>query len=179
MRGEADLPPAAARVQAALHEAGLAARVRVLPDSTRSAEEAARAIGTTVAQIAKSLVFRGHESGDPVLVVASGANRVDELRVAALFGEPVSLASPDYVRERTGYAVGGVPPVGLRERPATLLDEDLFEHGEIWAAAGTPRAVFPTSPTALREATGGTVAAVRVEPSGGPHGPDSPPTGTP
>lgn len=167
MREETDLPGSAARVQAALGEVGLETEVRVLPDSTRSAEEAARAIGTTVGQIAKSLVFRGHGSGEPVLVIASGANRVDELRVAALVGEPVSLAPPDYVRERTGYAVGGVPPVGLRERPPTLLDEDLLEHDEIWAAAGTPRAVFPISPRALRDATGAVTAAVREEPATG------------
>lgn len=166
MSGDGVLPPAAARVQRALDALGVEGDVRVLPGSTRSAEEAAATIGTTVARIAKSLVFRGHSSGEPILVVASGANRVDEAAVAGAVGEPMSLASAAFVRERTGYAVGGVPPIGHDPPLRTLLDEDLFDHPEIWAAAGTPRAVFATTAETLLEATGGERTSVAAERTG-------------
>lgn len=146
----------------------MASDVTILPDSTRSAEEAAATIGTSVARIAKSLVFRGHTSDDAILVVASGANRVDELAVAGRVGEPVSMASPTFVRERTGFAVGGVPPVGHDPPLRTLLDAELFDHDRIWAAAGTPRAVFATTAEALLAATGGE----RVDLAAGGGGPD-------
>ncbi len=166
MSGDGGLPPAAARVQRALDDLGVEGEVRVLPGSTRSAEQAAATIGTTVARIAKSLVFRGQTSGEPILVVASGANRVDEAAVAGTVGEPVSLASPAFVRDRTGYAVGGVPPIGHDPPIRTLLDGDLFDHPEIWAAAGTPRAVFATTADTLLEATGGERTAVAAERTG-------------
>jgi prolyl-tRNA editing enzyme YbaK/EbsC (Cys-tRNA(Pro) deacylase) len=154
------LPPSAERVSQALAAAGLEAEVKVLEASTRSAAEAAAAIGCTVAQIAKSLVFRTRETGRPVLVVASGTNRVDEEAVAALVGETLAKADAAFVRDRTGFAIGGVAPVGHREPPVTVIDEDLLAFDSIWAAAGTPNAVFRLTPSDLVRITGGRVAAI-------------------
>ena len=158
----AELSRSAARVQAVLDELGLAFQVIELPASTRTAVEAAAAVGGTVAQIAKSLVFQGQQSGELLLVIASGPNRVDAGRLAELAGEPVSLADPDVVREGTGYAIGGVPPMGHARPLRTWIDEDLLEQKTIWAAAGTPHAVFSLDPRGLPRITGGTVTRVRA-----------------
>lgn len=131
------------------------------PATTRTAADAARAIGCSVAQIAKSIVFRGATSGEPVLVIASGANRVNEARVAALIGEPVEKADADFVREATGFAIGGVPPVGHAQPIRTLIDEDLLKLGEVWAAAGTPNSVFRLQAQRLVAMTSGTVEAIK------------------
>ena len=128
-------------------------------ESTRSAEDAAVAIGCPVAAIAKSLVFR-QADGAPVLVIASGANRVDESKVAAVLGQAIGRADPDFVREHTGYAIGGVAPVGHPAPLRVLLDRDLLALEEIWAAAGTPNAVFRMTPAQLRALTGGEVADI-------------------
>jgi len=154
------LPAAARRVQSALEAHGLAVTIREFPTSTRTAAEAAASIGCTVAQIAKSLVFRGERTGRAVLVVASGANRVNEERLAAIVREPVGRADAAFVRERTGYAIGGVPPVAHAEPPAVIIDEDLLELEEIWAAAGTPNAVFRLTPAELVSITAGRVARI-------------------
>ena len=157
----ARLNASAQKVQDALDARGYThCRVVEMPDSTRTAAEAAAAIGCTVAQIAKSLVFRGTESGDPVLVIASGTNRVDPQRLAALLGEPVEKPDADYVRERTGFVIGGVPPLGHSEPLRTFVDRDLLAFDDIWAAAGTPRAVFRLSPDDLVSMTGGEVAEI-------------------
>lgn len=132
------LSPSARRVQERLRELGHTTAVLELPDTTRTAADAARAIGCRVEQIAKSLVFKGGESGRPLLVIVSGTNRVDERALSALAGEPVQKADADFVRERTGFAIGGVPPVGHRERLDIFVDEDLLRLDEVWAAAGTP-----------------------------------------
>ena len=155
------LKPAAERIQAALAEAGLQAKVREFPESTRTAADAAAAIGCSVAQIAKSLIFKGRQSGRSILVVASGANRVEERKVAALVGEALEKADAAFVRSATGYAIGGVPPVGHVSPPITVIDEDLLHLDEIWAAAGTPNAVFALTPEALVALTSGTVGTVR------------------
>jgi prolyl-tRNA editing enzyme YbaK/EbsC (Cys-tRNA(Pro) deacylase) len=157
----APLKDSARRVQAALAERGFDFQVREFPDSTRTSAEAAAAVGCAVGQIAKSLVFRAKESGRPVLVIASGANRVDEKAVAALLGEKIGRADADFVRDKTGFSIGGVPPVGHREAPAVLIDRDLMVHDEVWAAAGTPNAVFPLTPADLVALTGGQVADVK------------------
>ena len=115
-----------------------------------------------VAQIAKSILFRGAVSGQPVLVVASGVNRVNEQAAAALAGEPLEKASPDFVRAATGYAIGGVAPVGFPAPIATRIDQDLLQFEEVWAAAGTPFAVFSLDPHHLSEITGGAVARLAV-----------------
>ena len=137
-----------------------------LPDSTRTAVEAAAAVGCSVAQIVKSLVFRTLESDEPVLVLASGATRVDEGRVGAHLGEPVEKASAEFVRQRTGFSIGGVPPVGHSTALRTLVDERLGELAELWAAAGTPHAVFPLTPADLRVLVpDATFLALRVQES--------------
>ena len=155
------LKAAAQRVQDALAAKGLTLEVKQFPDSTRSAAEAAAAIGCEVDQIAKALIFRAVESDRPVLVVASGANRVDEAKVSALIGEQIGRADAAFVREKTGYSIGGVPPVGHATEPVVLLDEDLLDLAEIWAAAGTPNAVFRLTPDNLVALTGGRVAEVK------------------
>jgi prolyl-tRNA editing enzyme YbaK/EbsC (Cys-tRNA(Pro) deacylase) len=131
-----------------------------LPHSTRTAAEAAAAVGCEVAAIAKSLVFRT-DAGRSVLVISSGANRVDEARVGELLGEPIGRADPEFVRDATGFAIGGVPPVGHAVEPAVFIDEDLLALPEVWAAAGTPNAVFRLTPAQLVELTGGRVLAVK------------------
>lgn len=155
-----ELRSSARKVQEALDALGFAFQVVELPDSTRTAREAAAAVGCTVGQIAKSLVFQGQESGRPLLVIASGSNRVDENRLAALAGEPVSFASADTVRAATGYVIGGVPPAGHSQTLKTFIDEDLLAFGEIWAAAGTPYAVFRLQPADLPRMTGGQVVRI-------------------
>lgn len=155
------LSASAQKVQDALSALGYGAmQVVELPASTRTAQEAADAIGCTVAQIAKSLVFRAAESGDAVLVIASGTNRVDTARLAGLIGEPLGKADADFVRETTGFVIGGVPPVGHAQRLRTFIDQDLQQHATIWAAAGTPRAVFKLTPGDLIAMTGGDVVRV-------------------
>ena len=139
---------------------GINARVIELPASTRTAPEAAKAVGCRVEQIAKSLVFRGQTSGRAVLVITGGANRVDEEKLGALVGEPVRPAEPDFVREQTGFSIGGVPPVGHFRSIETFLDEDLFRLEEIWAAAGTPNAVFKIRFADLVAVAGGRVVAI-------------------
>lgn len=155
------LSRSAQRVQDALTALGFSmGQVVELPATTRSAAEAAAAIGCTVAQIAKSLVFRGAQSGLPVLVIASGANRVDTALVADVLGEPLAKADADFVRAQTGFVIGGVPPVG-HERPLrTFIDQDLRQFDVIWAAAGTPNAVFRLTPADLEQMSGGEVIRV-------------------
>jgi prolyl-tRNA editing enzyme YbaK/EbsC (Cys-tRNA(Pro) deacylase) len=158
------LSPSAQRVQDALAAAGLTLNVVELPQSTRTAPEAAAAVGATLGQIVKSILFRAPQSDRPVLVLTSGANRVDEQAVAALLGEPLAKADADFVRARTGFAIGGVPPVGHLEPIPTFIDEDLLTHTEIWAAAGTPNALFRLAPADLLRATRGQVARVKLQP---------------
>jgi prolyl-tRNA editing enzyme YbaK/EbsC (Cys-tRNA(Pro) deacylase) len=150
----------AQRVQEALLSRGLPLQVMELPASTRSAPEAAQAIGCQVAQIAKSLIFRGKVSGKPVLIVASGINRVNEKKMADLLGEPLEKASAEFVYEQTGFAIGGVPPLGHTRPLPTFIDEDLLQYEEIWAAAGTPHAVFRLTPTDLESITQGQLVKI-------------------
>ncbi|MCI0406363.1 MAG: YbaK/EbsC family protein [candidate division Zixibacteria bacterium] len=155
------LSPSAQKVQDTLHSFGFTCEVRELSATTRSAAEAAAAIGCQVAQIAKSLVFRTRTSGKPVLVIASGKNRVDEKKLSAYLGEPIERADADFVRAKTGFAIGGVPPVGHSEKLETFIDEALFQYDTIWAAAGTPNAVFQLAPRELVKLTGGKVERVK------------------
>jgi len=158
---ETPLKESARRVQQAIEAAGFDFQVREFPASTRTSEEAAAAIGCAVAQIAKSLIFRAADTDRPVLVMASGANRVDEKAIGRLLGEKLARADADFVRAKTGFAIGGVPPVGHREAPVTFIDADLLELEEIWAAAGTPNAVFRLTAPELVVLTGGQVAAIK------------------
>jgi prolyl-tRNA editing enzyme YbaK/EbsC (Cys-tRNA(Pro) deacylase) len=147
----------ALRVQAAL---GPDYQVLEFDAGTRTAADAAAAIGCMVAEIAKSLIFRAEPSGRAVLVIASGAKRVDERKVGELVGETIVRADADFVRSRTGFAIGGVPPLGHAEPLVTLIDETLRTFETIWAAAGTPNAVFRLTPADLVRLTGGREAAV-------------------
>jgi prolyl-tRNA editing enzyme YbaK/EbsC (Cys-tRNA(Pro) deacylase) len=128
--------------------------------STRTAADAASAIGCTVPQIAKSLIFRTVRSNRSVLIVASGVNRIDERLVERVVGEPIGRADADFVRAATGFTIGGVPPIGHATPPIVLIDESLMAFEEIWAAAGTPNAVFKLTPANLVSLTGGRVTAV-------------------
>jgi prolyl-tRNA editing enzyme YbaK/EbsC (Cys-tRNA(Pro) deacylase) len=141
------LKPSVEKVQQALKSMGLGAEVMEFPKSTRTAVEAAAAIGTTVGQIAKSLVFMAGD--EPVLVIASGANRVDVEKLHRLLGKKIIRPDAETVRRATGFSIGGVPPLGHRERLRTLVDEDLLNFTVVYAAAGTPNAVFAVSPTDL------------------------------
>jgi prolyl-tRNA editing enzyme YbaK/EbsC (Cys-tRNA(Pro) deacylase) len=155
------LSPSAQKVRDALAAQGYTCRVQELLQTTRSAAEAAQAIGCTVAQIAKSLIFRTRQTQRPVLVIASGINRVNEKKFAALIGEALERPDADYVRLHTGFAIGGVPPIAHTEKLDTYIDEDLQQYATLWAAAGTPFAVFELTPADLIKMTGGKVVTIK------------------
>jgi prolyl-tRNA editing enzyme YbaK/EbsC (Cys-tRNA(Pro) deacylase) len=156
----AELSSSAKRVQSALDALGLPLEVLELPASTRTAVEAADAVGCELGQIVKSLVFKAKRSGQPILVLTSGANRVKEKRIEALIGEPLGKANADFVRESTGFAIGGVPPVGHIQPMKTFIDEDLLTYTHVWAAAGTPHALFRLNPADLERMTNGQVVKI-------------------
>jgi prolyl-tRNA editing enzyme YbaK/EbsC (Cys-tRNA(Pro) deacylase) len=157
----ASLSSSARKVQEAMKQLGFEYRVVELPATTRSAADAANAIGCKVEQIAKSIVFRARNTGRPVLVIASGPNRVNEKRVGELLSEPIGKADADFVRKTTGFAIGGVPPLGHLQKMEILIDEDLLNYDQIWAAAGTPNAVFGLLSTDLVKMTGGRVTSIK------------------
>lgn len=148
------------RVRAALIAAGHPDTITAFPDGTRTAADAAAAVGCAVAQIAKSIVFRAGERA--AVIIASGANRVDAARAGALLGVALARADADWVRLTTGFAVGGVAPVGHLAPPLLLLDEDLLALNPVWAAAGSPRHVFRTSAAELLRITGARAAPIRA-----------------
>lgn len=152
-----NLKKRAEKVQSVLNELGYELNVVEFSDSTRTAQDAADTIGCTVGQIAKSLIFKGKSSQKPILIIASGSNRVNEKLVKEYIGEKLEKADADFVLEHTGFAIGGVPPIGHTEPISTFIDEDLMEYDEIWAAAGTPNAVFKLTPKILVEISKGTV----------------------
>lgn len=154
------LPASARKVAAAAAAAGLAIDIRVMPQSTRTAQEAAAACGCDVAQIVKSLIFRGATSGRPYLLLVGGANRVDEAKAAATLGETLTRPDAAWVRETTGYVIGGVPPLGHPQAMTTAMDEALLGFDVVWAAAGTPLAVFACDPRALQRAAGARTMAM-------------------
>jgi prolyl-tRNA editing enzyme YbaK/EbsC (Cys-tRNA(Pro) deacylase) len=150
------------KVQDILNTFNLEHQVFELEVPVKTAQQAADAVGCSVAQIAKSLVFIS-KSDKPVLVIASGSNRVSETRVAAILGESIARATPDFVRSSTGFAIGGIPPVGHAVQPVVVIDQDLLEHQSIWAAAGHPNSLFELNPSDLERMTGGTIASIREE----------------
>ncbi len=155
------LPPAAERVQKAAEALGLAVTVKIMPASTHTAEQAAAAAGCTIGQIVKSLIFQGKTSKKPYLLLVSGTNRVNEKAVAVTLGEPIVRPDATFVRDETGFAIGGIPPLGHDRKLVPYLDGDLLQYGTVWAAAGTPNAVFEVDPQALKEATGAVVISVK------------------
>ena len=146
--------PTALRLLQHLRDSGIESTVVEFEQTTRTSADAAAAIGCSVAEIAKSVVFRGTSSGQAVVVVASGANRVSEEKVAAKVGEPLARADAEFVRAATGYVIGGVAPIGHAQPVKLLIDEDLRQFGKVWAAGGTPHSVFPLTPDELRSVTG-------------------------
>jgi prolyl-tRNA editing enzyme YbaK/EbsC (Cys-tRNA(Pro) deacylase) len=155
------LSKSAQSVQDALSSQGIEEEVIELPASARTAEEAAKAIGCQVAQIVKSLVFRTKQSNRPILVLASGVNRVNEKTISKEVGEEIVKADADFTREATGFAIGGIPPIGHKQKLATYIDQDLLQYEELWAAAGTPHAVFKLTPAILQDLTNGKVISVK------------------
>ncbi|SFM00503.1 YbaK/EbsC family protein [Halanaerobium salsuginis] len=156
-----ELKDSAQKVQGELNKLGYENRVMELPDSTRTAKEAADALGCSVGQIAKSILFCLKNANEPVLVVASGSNRINEQEVEKNLNDKLGKADADFVREQTGFVIGGVPPLAHQEPIMTFIDQDLFDYDEIWAAAGHPKAVFKLTPVELEKMTGGKVIAVK------------------
>lgn len=158
------LSASAQKIQEALHALGYPLNVIEYEMHTRTAQQAADAVGCTLGQIVKSLIFKGQVTGKPILVLTSGSNRVDEARISAYAGEPIGRADPEFVREVTGFAIGGVPPIAHSKPMETYLDEDLMQYGSIWAAGGTPNAVFELAPATLQTMTRGIIAQVKQIP---------------
>ena len=158
-----DLSRSAQRVQDFLSSLGGGFTVKELASSTRTAAEAADSVGCRVEQIAKSLVFRDRETNEPVLVVASGGNRVDLGKIERATGISLKRADGNFVKQATGFAIGGIPPAGHKAPLRTLLDRDLREYPDIWGAAGTPHAVFALTPDTLQALTNGDWLDLREE----------------
>ena len=156
-----ELSRSAKRIQDALNALGAKLEVVELPASTRTSAEAAAAIGCSIKQIAKSIIFRSVATGRPVMVIASGPNRVNEEKIRGIIGESIEKADAEFVRKATGFAIGGIPPIGHAEPITTIIDEDLLKLDEIWAAAGTPNAVFKLNPANLVQMTGGSVNPIK------------------
>jgi len=152
---------AVVRVRDALLAAGLAADITVMPAATHTAQAAADALGCNVAEIAKSIIFRAQD-GRAVLVITSGANRVDDRKVAAHIGQPLGKADADFVRAQTGFVIGGVAPLAHLVPPITLLDEDLLGYAMVWPAAGHPNTMFTIAPADLVRAAGAQVADIAL-----------------
>ena len=160
MQEPVELTASAKKVQDHAETLGLRITVREMPQSTRTAEEAAAACGVAVGQIVKSLVFLGADTKKPYLLLVSGKNRVNEHAVADHLGEKLTRPAANFVRDLTGFSIGGIPPFGHDRRLPTFLDTDLLSYGVVWAAAGTPRAVFAVEPALLRDAVGAKVIAM-------------------
>ncbi len=158
-----ELHPTAQRVKELLHTMGFEIKVLEFHQGTKTSQDAAFCVGCSIAQIAKSIVFRGKTSGGCVIVVCSGEHRVDERKVEKLVGEKMSKGDADFVREKTGYVIGGVAPVGHATVCRTFIDESLLAYELIYGAAGTPNAVFGMTPDDLVRMTGGQVADVKEE----------------
>lgn len=156
-----NLSPSAQRIQDQIKSLGYDYQVIEHAESTRTAQEAADRAGCELGQIVKSLIFKGKESGKPILVLTSGANRVDEKRISEYAGEHIGRADADFVRSVTGFAIGGVPPFGHLQKMETYIDEDFLQYERIWAAAGTPNAIFELKTEDLSKMTAGKVVKVK------------------
>ena len=147
-------------IQDVLSEKGINFKVIELSESTRTAQDAANALGCEIGQIVKSLIFKIQESNEPILILASGPNRVNEEKIALQLGKKITKADADFTREVTGFAIGGIPPLGHKQKIKTFIDHDLFKFDELWAAAGTPNAVFSVKSSDLQMLTDGTIVAI-------------------
>jgi Cys-tRNA(Pro) deacylase len=156
-----ELSPSAQKIQNHLKNSGFLCKVIEFQGTTRTSANAAERVGCTIGQIIKSLVFRGHNSGKAVLVLTSGANRVDVKKIANLIGESIDRADPEFVRSVTGFAIGGIPPIGHATKIETFIDEDLLKFETLWAAAGTPNAVFELSAENLQRMTNARIVQVK------------------
>jgi prolyl-tRNA editing enzyme YbaK/EbsC (Cys-tRNA(Pro) deacylase) len=156
------LSSSAQKIQDILLARGFGCTVIEFQESTRTSAEAAERVGCQLGQIVKSLIFRGQASGKPVLVLTSGANRVDEKLIGQYAGEAIGRADAEFARLATGFAIGGIPPLGHAQPLETYLDEDLLQYEKIWAAAGTPNAVFELTPNDLKKMTSGKVTRVKA-----------------
>jgi len=156
------LNPSAQKIQNILRGLGFDYKVIEFTESTRTAREAADRVGCQLGQIVKSLIFKGMISNKGILVLTSGSNRVDEAKISQYSGESIGRADPEFVRTVTGFAIGGVPPLGHAQLLDTYIDEDLFQYTDVWAAAGTPNAVFRLPFSELVKITNGWI--VRVKP---------------
>ncbi len=155
------LSSTAQKIQDLLNSLGYRYTVIEHAESTRTAQEAADRAGCQLGQIVKSLIFKGKTSGKPILVLTSGVNRVDEKRISGYAGEAIGRADADFVRTVTGFAIGGVPPIGHAQKMETYLDEDLMAYETVWAAAGTPNAIFELQANDLQKMTDGKVVGVK------------------
>ncbi|MFZ5365980.1 MAG: YbaK/EbsC family protein [Patescibacteria group bacterium] len=155
------LSPNAQKIQDALENLDFSYEVVELAQPTHTAAEAAKAVGCQEGQIAKSLVFKTKKTEQPILVIASGINRVDEQKIGKLTSEPIEKADANFVRRNTGFVIGGIPPIGHSQKLKTFIDKDLLQYREIWAAAGTPNAVFKLSPADLVKMTDGQVVGIK------------------
>jgi len=152
----------AKKIKKFLEKFGIKSEVKEFSETTKTAADAARALNCEIGQIAKSIIFKGILSNEPVLVIASGGNRINEKIISECLGEEIEKADADFVRQKTGFAIGGVSPFGHREKIKTFIDKDLLEYKVIWAAAGTPNAVFPLAPEELVKITEGQVVELKV-----------------
>jgi len=157
------LNPSALKIQNILLGLGTSYKVIEFTESTRTAQEAADRVGCQLGQIVKSIIFKGKSSNKGILVLTSGSNRVDENKLSQYIGESIGRADPEFVRFITGYAIGGVPPVGHAQPLQTYIDEDLLQYAELWAAAGTPNAVFQLPSSDLVKITSGKIVRVKPE----------------
>lgn len=155
------LTSTAQKIQNLLNSLGYDYKVIEHAESTRTAQEAADRAGCELGQIVKSLIFKGKDSGKPILVLTSGPNRANEKRVSEYAGESITKADADFVRAVTGFAIGGVPPIGLMEKMETYIDEDFLQYPTVWAAAGTPNAIFELRTEDLQKMTGGIMANIK------------------
>lgn len=158
---EHELSPSAQKIQDHLLRLGYPYKVIEFHETTKTSSDAAERVGCSVGQIIKSLVFKGHHSGKAVLVLTSGANRVDVEKVANLAGDSIDRANPEFVREVTGFAIGGIPPIGHVSKIETFIDEDLINYETLWAAAGTPNAVFELRSNDLQKMTSARIADIK------------------
>ena len=161
MNNSQQLSKSAQSVQNVLDKHNIQTKVLELPSSTRTAQDAANTIGCKIEQIVKSLIFKTKDTNKPILILASGPNRVNEALIESVVGEKIVKADADFTREVTGFAIGGIPPVGHKQQIQTLIDKDLLNYEELWAAAGTPNAVFCIKPKDLLTLTAGQVISVQ------------------